>query len=47
MIFFYIFIDIALDETSKFVVVHFSMKNIFQSCDLGRAMGRSKADVSQ
>ena len=33
----YIFIAVALDETNLFVAVHFSMKNIYQSC-LGRAM---------
>ena len=43
----YIFIAIALDETSILVVVHFSMKNIYQSCDLGRAVGRNIVDVSQ
>ena len=30
----YIFIAVALDETSIFVAVHFS--KIYQSCDLGR-----------
>ena len=43
----YIFIAIALDETSILVAVHFSMKNIYQSCDLGRAIGQSKVYVSQ
>ena len=38
----------SLDETSILVAVHFSlMKNIYQSCDLDRAMGWSKVDVSQ
>ena len=36
----YIFISIALNETSILVAVHFSMKNNYQSCDLG-------VDVSQ
>ena len=43
----YIFIAIALDETSILVAVRFSMKNIYQSCDLGRAMGRSNVNVTQ
>ena len=33
----YIFIAIALDETS-IVAVYFSMQNIYQACDLGRAL---------
>ena len=43
----YIFIAIALDESSILVAVHFSMKNIYQSCDLGHAMRRNNVDVSQ
>ena len=43
----YIFIAIALDETSIFVAVYFSMQNIYRSCDLGRALGHSNVDVSQ
>ena len=43
----YIFIAIALDETNILVVVHFSMKNIYQSCDLGLAFGQSNVDVNQ
>ena len=43
----YIFIAIALDESSILVAVHFSMTIIYQSCDLGRAVGRSNVDVSQ
>ena len=35
----YIFIAIAIDETSILVAIHFSLKNIYQSCDLGRAVG--------
>ena len=27
--------------------VYFSMRNIYQSCDLGRALGRSNVDVGQ
>ena len=43
----YIFIAIALDETSILVALHFSMQNIYQSWDLGHAMGRSNVNVSQ
>ena len=43
----YIFIVIALDETSILVAVQFSMQNIYQSCDLGRALWRSNVDVHQ
>ena len=43
----YIFIAIALNETSILVAVHFSMQNIYQSCDLGHAVGRSNVSVSQ
>ena len=42
------FIAVVFDETSILIADHFSMKNIYQSeCDIGRAVGRSKADVSQ
>ena len=37
----YIFIAIALDETSVLVALHFSMQNIYQSCDLGHTLGWS------
>ena len=43
----YIFIAIALDETSILVAVHVSMKNIYQSCNLSRAVSWSNVDVSQ
>ena len=44
----YIFIAIAFwDETGILVTVHFSMKNIYQSCDLGCDVGRSNVDISQ
>ena len=33
-----VFIAIAVDVTSIFVAVHFLMKNIYQSCDRGRAV---------
>ena len=36
----YIFIAIALDETSILVAVYFSMQNNNQSCDLGRSLWR-------
>ena len=43
------FIAIALDETSIFVELHFSMQNIYQLlvCDLSHAVGRSNVNVSQ
>ena len=41
------FIVNALDETSIFVAVQFSMQNIYESCDLGRALWRSNVDVHQ
>ena len=43
----YIFIAIALHETSILVVLYFSMQNIYQSCDLGHAVGRSNLNISQ
>ena len=43
----YIFIAIVLDETSILVAVHFSMKNIYQSCDLGHAVGWRIFNISQ
>ena len=43
----YIFIAIALDETSILVALHFLMQNIYQSCDLGHAVGQSNDSVSQ
>ena len=36
-----------LNEISIFDALHFSMKNIYQSCDLVRAARRSNVDVSQ
>ena len=42
-----IFIAIALGETSILVALHFSMQNIYQSCDLGHAVGRSNFNFSQ
>ena len=47
VLYIYIFIAIACDETSILVAVHFSMKNIYQSCDLGLAVERNNVDVSQ
>ena len=43
----YIFMAITLDETSILVALHFSMQNIYQSCDLDHAVGRSNVNVSQ
>ena len=43
----FIFIAIALDKNCILVAVYFSMQNIYQSCDLGRALGRSNVVVSQ
>ena len=43
----YIFIAIALDETRILVALHFSVQNIYQSYDLGHAVGRSNVNVSQ
>ena len=37
----YIFIAIAIDETSILVALHFSMQNIYWSCDIGHVVGRS------
>ena len=34
------FIAIALDETSKLVTVHFSIRNIYQSCDLSTSASK-------
>ena len=42
-----IFIVIALDETSILLAVQLSMQNIYESCDLGRALWRSNVDVHQ
>ena len=42
-----IFIAIACKESSILVAVHFSMTNIYQSYDLGRAVGRGNVDISQ
>ena len=43
----YSVIVIVLDETSILVAVQFSMQNIYESCDLGRALWRSNIDVHQ
>ena len=43
----YIFIAIALYETSILAALHFSVQNIYQSCDLGHAMGQSNVNFSQ
>ena len=41
----YIFIVIALDETSVLVTVQFSMQNIYKSCDIGRTLWQSNDGV--
>ena len=43
----YIFIAFALDESIILDVPQFPMKNIYQSCDLGRAIGRSNVNAIQ
>ena len=43
----YIFVAIALDETSILVAVYFSMQNIYQSCNLVCAVRRSNVDANQ
>ena len=43
----FIFIPIALDKTCILVAVHISMKNIYQSCGLYRALERSNVNDSQ
>ena len=47
LIYIYIFIAIALDETIILVAVHFQMQNIYQSYDLYRALEWSNVNVSQ
>ena len=42
-----VFIAIARDETNILVAVHFSMKNIYQLCDRGRAVMWSNVGVSK
>ena len=42
-----VFIAIAWDETVTLVTVHFSMKNIYQLCDQGRAVMWSNVGISQ
>ena len=42
-----VFIEIAWDETTILVAIHFSMKNIYQLCDQGRAVMWSNVGVSQ
>ena len=47
ILYIYIFIAIALDKPSNLAAVYFSMQSIYQSCDLGRVLGRSNVDVTQ
>ena len=42
-----VFIEIAWDETTILVAIHFSMKNIYQLCDRGRAVMWSNVGASQ
>ena len=43
----YILIALALDESIILDVPQFPMENIYQSCDLGRALGRRNDTASQ
>ena len=43
----YIFIALALDESIILDVLQFPMQNIYQSCDLGHAIGRRNVNASQ
>ena len=40
-------IAVAIDKTSVHVAIHYSMKKIYQSCDLGHTMGQSNVSVSK
>ena len=42
-----VFIEIVWDETTILVAIHFSVKNIYQLCDRGRAVMWSNVGVSQ
>ena len=42
----YIFIAFALDESGILDVLQFPMKNIYQSCDPGHAIGWSNVNAS-
>ena len=43
----YILIALALDESIILDVPQFPMQNIYQSCDLGRAIGRRNVNANQ
>ena len=43
----YILIALTLDESIILDVLQFPMKNIYQSCDLGRTIGCSHVNASQ
>ena len=43
----YILIALTLDESIILDVLHCPMQNIYQSCDLGRAIGRRNVNASQ
>ena len=40
-------IALALDESIILDVLQFPVQNIYQSCDLGRAIGRRNVNASQ
>ena len=46
-IYIYILIALALDESIILDVPQFPMQNIYQSCDLGRAIGRRNVNAIQ
>ena len=46
-IYIYILIALALDESIILDVPQFPMQNIYQSCDLGRNIGRRNVNASQ
>ena len=41
------FVNSAFHKLYILVALHFSMQNIYQSCDQGHAVGRSDINVSQ
>ena len=47
IVYIYILIALALDESIILDVPQFPMQNIYQSCDLGRAIGRRNVNASQ
>ena len=47
ILYIYILIALALDESVILDVPQFPMQNIYQSCDLGRAIGLRNVNASQ